>query len=109
MNAFKSGKSRLRIALKAYDAGLLNSSCQQILQATKNLDSTRVIGPIPLPTRRRIYCVLRSPHVNKDSREHFEIRTHKRLIDLYEPSQDVLQTLRNLSLPAGVDVEVKNM
>jgi small subunit ribosomal protein S10 len=66
------------------------------------------VGPIPLPTKRRIYCVLRSPHVNKDAREHFEIRTHKRLIDLYSPSEQTMDNLRNIDLSAGVDVEIKS-
>ena len=69
---------------------------------------TQAVGPIPLPTKRRIYCVLRSPHVNKDSREHFEIRTHKRLIDVYSPSEQTMENLRNLDLAAGVDVEIKS-
>jgi small subunit ribosomal protein S10 len=62
---------------------------------------------VPLPTKRRIYCVLRSPHVNKDSREHFEMRTHKRLIDIHSPSDSVLESLRNLDISSGVDVEIK--
>jgi small subunit ribosomal protein S10 len=99
---------KLRIALKAYEPGLLMNSCQQILQVVNTGGSTRAVGPIPLPTRRRIYCVLRSPHVNKDAREHFEIRTHKRLIDIYKPTEETLQSLRNLDLPAGVDVEIKD-
>ena len=66
-----------------------------------------VAGPIPLPTKRRIYCVLRSPHVDKKSREHFEIRTHKRIIDIYEPTQQTTEELSRLDLPAGVDIEVK--
>lgn len=100
---------KLRIALKAYEASLLSNSCQQILQAVGGEDSLKVIGPVPLPTKRRIYCVLRSPHVNKDAREHFEIRTHKRLIDIYKATETTLQNLRNLDLPAGVDMEIKNV
>ena len=98
---------KLRIALKAYESKLLDDSCQQIIDVV-NKEETKVVGPIPLPTKRRIYCVLRSPHVNKDAREHFEIRTHKRIIDVYSPNGDVLQSLRSLDIPAGVDVEVKN-
>ena len=67
----------------------------------------KVAGPIPLPTKRRIYCVLRSPHVDKKSREHFELRTHKRIIDIYEPTQQTTEELSRLDLPAGVDIEVK--
>jgi len=100
--------NKLRIALKGYEPSLLNDSCEQILVASKN-GNTKAIGPIPLPTRRRIYCVLRSPHVNKDAREHFEIRVHKRIIDLYQPSDETLKTLRSLDLSAGIDVEIKNL
>ena len=96
---------KLRIALKAYDSGLLTSSCQQILEAVGN-ENIKAVGPIPLPTRRRIYCVLRSPHVNKDAREHFEIRTHKRIIDIYQPNLEIMQNLRALDLSAGIDVEI---
>ena len=96
-----------RIALKAYESKLLDDSCKQIINVI-NTEETKVVGPIPLPTKRRIYCVLRSPHVNKDAREHFEIRTHKRIIDVYSPNYDVLQSLRSLDISAGVDVEVKN-
>ena len=98
---------KLRIELKAYESKLLDDSCQQIIDVV-NKEETKVVGPIPLPTKRRIYCVLRSPHVNKDAREHFEIRTHKRIIDVYSPNYDVLQNLRSLDISAGVDVEVKN-
>jgi len=97
---------KLRIALKAYEPHLLDDSCRRIIQAV-NLNGTKVTGPVPLPTKRRIYCVLRSPHVNKDSREHFEIRTHKRLIDLHYPSETTMESLSNLDVSAGVDVEIK--
>ena len=100
--------NKLRIALKSYESGLLNDSCEQIMTASKN-DNTKVVGPIPLPTKRRIYCVLRSPHVNKDSREHFEIRVHKRIIDIYQPNEETLTALRNLDLSAGIDVEIKSI
>eukprot|EP00965_Chrysotila_dentata_P102849 3395930-Pleurochrysis_carterae.AAC.1 len=109
MDRLKVVIPKLRIALKAYEATLLNNSCQQILQAVKGENSLKVIGPVPLPTKRRIYCVLRSPHVNKDAREHFEIRTHKRLIDIYKATETTLENLRNLDLPAGVDMEIKNV
>jgi small subunit ribosomal protein S10 len=104
MNLLKPQK--LRIMLKAYKADLLDDSCKSIIDAI-NTSSTNIIGPIPLPTKRRIYCVLRSPHVNKDAREHFEMRTHKRLIDIHSPSNSVLESLRNLDIPSGVDVEIK--
>ena len=106
MNPLKINK--LRIALKSYESNLLNGSCQQILLAAES-GNTKAIGPIPLPTKRRIYCVLRSPHVNKDAREHFEIRIHKRIIDIYQPSEETLKILRNLDLSAGIDVEIKSL
>lgn len=105
MNLYKPKK--LRIGLKAYNSKILDESCMQILEAVK-VSGTQTVGPIPLPTKRRIYCVLRSPHVNKDSREHFEIRTHKRLIDIHSPSEQTINDLKNLDLAAGVDVEIKN-
>jgi small subunit ribosomal protein S10 len=98
---------KLRISIKAYEAALLNSSCDKIIEAVK-ASGTEVVGPIPLPTKTRRYCVLTSPHVNKDAREHFEIRTHKRIIDVYKPIETTLENLRNLNISAGVDVEVKN-
>ena len=105
MNLYKPEK--LRIGLEAYDPTILDESCNKIIDVV-NTSGTRVVGPIPLPTKRRIYCVLRSPHVNKDAREHFEIRTHKRLIDLYSPSEQTMDNLRNIDLSAGVDVEIKS-
>ena len=98
---------KLRISLKAFVPHLLDDSCRRIIE-TVQLTGTEVTGPVPLPTRRRIYCVLRSPHVNKDSREHFEIRTHKRIIDILKPSEQTMDNLRNLYISAGVDVEIKN-
>ena len=105
MDLFKGKK--LRIALKAYEAKSLDNSCRQIIEVV-DTEQNKVVGPVPLPTKRRIYCVLRSPHVNKDAREHFEIRTHKRIIDIYSPTYEVLQNLRTLDISAGVDVEVKS-
>jgi small subunit ribosomal protein S10 len=98
---------KLRIGLKAYEANMLDDSCRRVLEAVK-LTGTEAVGPVPLPTKRRIYCVLRSPHVNKDAREHFEIRTHKRIIDVYSPTEKTMENLRNLNLSAGVDVEIKS-
>ena len=99
---------KLRISLKAYESPILDTSCDKILGAVKasGLDA---VGPIPLPTKIRRYCVLTSPHVNKDAREHFEIRVHKRIIDVYKPTEATLENLRNLDISAGVDVEVKNI
>ena len=98
---------KLRISIKAYEASLLNSSCDKIIEAVK-ASGTEVVGPIPLPTKIRRYCVLTSPHVNKKARDHFEIRTHKRIIDVYKPTDTTLENLKNLDISAGVDVEVKN-
>jgi len=86
-----------------FPGGLLTSSSSYPPQAT----GAKVAGPVPLPTRKRIYCVLRSPHVNKDSREHFEIRTHQRLMDISDLSSMTVDRLMQLDLPAGVDVQVK--
>jgi small subunit ribosomal protein S10 len=99
-------QQKIRIRLKAFDRRLLDVSCDKIIE-TVNRTGATAIGPIPLPTRRRIYCVLRSPHVDKDSREHFETRTHRRIIDIKEPSPKTIDALMKLDLPAGVDIEVK--
>jgi len=98
---------KLRISIKAYNSTLLDSSCNKIIDAVKT-SGIEAIGPIPLPTKLRRYCVLTSPHVNKKARDHFEIRTHKRIIDVYKPTDSTLENLRNLDISAGVDVEVKN-
>ena len=99
---------KLRISLKAYQSPVLDNSCNKIIEAIE-ASGLKAIGPIPLPTKIRRYCVLTSPHVNKDAREHFEIRTHKRIIDVYRPTETTLENLRNLDISAGVDVEVKNI
>jgi len=97
---------RIRIRLKAYDAQQLDQSSLEIVD-TAQRTGARVAGPIPLPTRISRYTVLRSPHVNKKSREQFEIRTHKRLLDILEPTQQTLDALMKLDLAAGIDVEIK--
>ena len=97
---------KIRIRLKAYDHKLLDQSAMEIVQTAKETGA-RVAGPIPLPTSINIYCVLRSPHVDKKSREQFEIRTHKRLLDILEPTQQTVDALMKLDLAAGVDVEIK--
>ena len=99
---------KLRISLKAYESPILDNSCEKIMDAVK-ASGIDPVGPIPLPTKLRRYCVLTSPHVNKDARDHFEIRTHKRIIDVYKPTDATLENLRNLDISAGVDVEVKNI
>ena len=106
MSAVKFEK--LRISIKSYESSVLDSSCSKILDAVGS-SGVEAIGPVPLPTKLRLYCVLTSPHVNKDAREHFEIRTHKRLLDIYAPSEDTMNSLRNLDLAAGVDVEIKSL
>ncbi len=104
--ASSTKKNRIRVCLKAYDHKLIDVSAEKIVETAKRTDA-KVAGPIPLPTKRRIYCVLRSPHVDKKSREHFEMRTHKRIIDIYEPTQQTMEALRRLDLPAGVDIEAR--
>ncbi len=97
---------KIRIRLKAYDHKLLDQSASEIVE-TAQRTGAKVAGPIPLPTRINKYTVLRSPHVDKKSREQFEIRTHKRLLDILEPTQQTLDALMKLDLSAGVDVEIK--
>ena len=97
---------KIRIRIKAYDHRVLDQSAHEIVE-TAERTGARVAGPIPLPTERTIYTVLRSPHVDKKSREQFEIRTHKRLVDILEPTPQTVDALMRLDLPAGVDVEIK--
>jgi len=99
-------KQKIRIRLKSYEISLLNESCEKIIDTSSRTESL-TMGPIPLPTRRKIYCVLRSPHVNKDSREHFEVRIHKRIIDVYDPSSKTIDSLMKLDLPSGIDIDVR--
>jgi small subunit ribosomal protein S10 len=96
----------IRIRMKAYDHKLLDQSVAEITDTVKRTGA-RIAGPIPLPTRINKYCVLRGPHVDKKSREQFEIRTHKRMIDIVSPTQQTLDALMKLDLSAGVDVEIK--
>lgn len=97
---------KIRIRLKAYDHRLLDQSAEAIVDTAKRTGA-KVVGPIPLPTVINKYCVLRSPHVDKKSREQFEIRTHKRLLEILEPTQQTIDALMKLDLSAGVDVEIK--
>ena len=97
---------KIRIKLKSYDHNLVDKSAEKIVKTVKATDAT-VSGPIPLPTRKRIFTVNRSTFVNKKSREQFELRIHKRLMDILEPTQSTVDALGKLSLPAGVDVEIK--
>lgn len=98
--------SKIRISLKAYDHKLLDKSVADIVDTAKKT-SARVIGPIPLPTVINKYCVLRSPHIDKKSREQFEIRTYKRLLDILEPTQQTVDALMKLDLSSGIDVQIK--
>ncbi len=97
---------KIRIRLKAYDSRVLDQSTAEIVNTAKSTGA-RLAGPIPLPTEKNKWTVLRSPHVDKKSREQFEIRTHKRLIDIFEPTSQTVDALMKLDLPAGVDVEIK--
>jgi small subunit ribosomal protein S10 len=97
---------KIRIRLKAYDHRILDQSVVEIVDTAKRTGA-KVVGPIPLPTIINKYCVLRSPHVDKKSREQFEMRTHKRLLDIHEPTEQTVDALMKLDLSAGVDVEIK--
>ena len=101
-----AAKSRIRIKIKAYDHKLIDQSAKQIVDTAKR-SGAQITGPIPLPTEKTKYTVLRSTFVHKDSREQFEMRVHKRLIDINEPTPKTIDALSNLNLPAGVDVEIK--
>ena len=96
----------IRIRLKAYDHQLIDSSAAKIVETAKR-NGAAVSGPIPLPTKKEVVTILRSPHVNKDSREQFERRTHIRLIDILNPNQKTVEALMSLDLPAGVEIEIK--
>ena len=96
----------IRIRLKAFDHRLIDSSAREIVETAKRTGA-RLAGPVPLPTEKNKWTVLRSPHVDKKSREQFEMRTHKRLIDILEPTPDTVDALMKLDLPPGVDVEIK--
>jgi small subunit ribosomal protein S10 len=99
-------KQKIRIRLKAYDHRVLDQSVRQIVDTAERTGAI-IVGPVPLPTRIEKFTVIRSPFIDKDSREQFEIRTHKRLIDVIEPSSKTIDALVRLNLPAGVDVEIK--
>ena len=97
---------KIRIKLKAYDHNLIDQSAERIVDTAKR-SGAQISGPIPLPTQKEIVTILRSPHKYKDSREQFEIKTHKRIIDIFEPTSKTLDALMRLDLPAGVDIEIK--
>ena len=97
---------KIRIRLKGFDHEVVDQSSRQIVE-TAQKTGARVSGPIPLPTERNLYCVIRSPHKDKDSREEFEMRTHKRLIDILDPPSETVDSLMRLDLPAGVEIDIK--
>ena len=100
-------QQKIRIRLKAYDHEVIDSSARKIVE-TVTRTGAQVAGPVPLPTEKNVYCVIRSPFKDKDSREHFEIRTHKRLIDIHQPTPKTVDELQRMeTLPAGVDVEIR--
>ena len=99
-------KQKIRIRLKAYDHEVIDQSTKKIVETVLRTQAT-VRGPIPLPTEKNVFCVIRSPHKYKDSREHFEMRIHKRLLDILEPSPKTVDSLQRIELPAGVDIEIK--
>ena len=105
-NTNKVGSQKMRIRLKAYDHVLLEQSAEKIVETAKRTGA-KVSGPIPLPTEKEVVTILRSPQKYKDSREQFEMRTHKRVIDILLPTQKTIDSLRNVDLPAGVDIEIK--
>lgn len=101
-----AGKQRIRIRLKAYDHKVIDQSAKQIVDTALRTGAT-IAGPIPLPTKKTVYTVIKSPHIYKKGREQFEMRVHKRLIDVFEPTPKTIDSLMNLSLPAGCDAEIK--
>lgn len=98
--------SKIRIKLRAYDHAIIDQSATKIVESAKKTGST-VVGPVPLPTKTEIFTILRSPHVNKDSREQFERRTHKRMIDIVDPTPQTIDALMHLDLPSGVEIVIK--
>jgi len=99
-------QNRIRVRLKSYDHRVIDEASQKIVETALNTGA-KVVGPVPLPTKRRRYVVLTSPHVEKNAREHFHILTHKRLIDIIEPTGKTIDSLMHLELPAGVGIEIK--
>ena len=105
-NKTEVGKEKIRIRLKAFDHAILDQSAQKIVETSKRTGAS-VSGPIPLPTKKEVVTILRSPHKYKDSREQFEMRTHKRVIDILYPTNKTTEALMKVELPAGVEVEIK--
>ena len=101
-----TAQQKIRIRLKAYDHAIVDQSAKKIVETVIRTQA-QVMGPVPLPTERHRYCVIRSPHKDKDSREHFEMRIHKRLLDIVNPTSKTVEALGRLELPAGVNIEIK--
>ena len=101
-----AGSQRIRIKLRAYDHEVIDQSTKKIVETVVRTQA-KIRGPVPLPTEIRKYCVIRGPHKHKDSREHFEMRIHKRLIDIIESNPKTVESLQRLEMPAGVDIEIK--
>ena len=101
-----TNNQKIRIILKAFDHKIQDLSATQIVEAAERTGA-RISGPVPLPTSIKRFCVIRSPHIDKDSREHFELRTHNRLIDILEPTSKTIDSLTRLNVPAGVDISIK--
>ena len=99
---------KLRVRIKSYDQKLVDNSCKQIMEVLERMD-TKIVGPMPLPTEFKKYTVNRSTFVHKNAREQFEMRIHKRLIDILNPTQKLIESLSDLNLPAGVDIEIKTV
>ena len=99
-------KGRIRVRLKSYDHRVIDESCEKIIETALSTGA-KVAGPVPLPTDRKMITVLTSPHTDKDAQEHFQILTHKRLVDILEPTDKTIDSLMHLDLPAGVDIEIK--
>lgn len=105
-NEIDMAQQKIRIRLKAYDHELIDRSAKLIVEQAQRTGAT-VVGPVPLPTEKNVYCVIKGPFKDKDSREHFEMRTHKRLIDIHQPTPKTVDSLMRLDVPAGVDIEIK--
>jgi len=101
-----NNSDKIRVRVKGYDSRLVDQASEKLVQVA-NKTGSKISGPIPLPTQKQVITILRSVHINKDSREQFEMRTHKRLIDILRPSKKTVDSLMNLELPAGVEIEVK--
>jgi len=101
-----ASKGRIRVKLKSYDPRIIDRTCQQILD-TAIRTGAKIVGPVPLPTKRTVYVVNKSPFIDKDAREHFEMKSHKRLIDIIDPTESTIENLIHLDLPAGVHAEIK--